>query len=188
MNFTDISNNGVFTVGIQGHFIVYNLLNDKLIASEQEGFGNISDVFASPNNKYILKFASDLTIYELVNDELNVINTVPLSGQINGWHKNNQDEETFMVLDIYEQKLYFKSYKDLATVNSFEILTHRLMSFDHASQRILTYKNNTFYIYDYNSGELLKELPTELYVTENNTVFNQNTIFATDKLKYRFFD
>lgn len=174
-----ISDNGICVFSFNNGIYVYDFLNERLVATET----TISDMQKiSPNGKYIsVEKLDSIKFYRINENSLSLLSGIKKSGGLylseNYNFLPNQDDYIFLFVPPV---MSVRSCQDLSIIRSMTIGEY-FLNIDFCSNQIFTAKDgNNWNIYDFNTGNLLRTIKSEIGTGgKNYTLLTHNIIFYT---------
>lgn len=142
--------------------IVYDMLNTKAICQiPVSDYANQSKI--SANGKYIFEPKLN-TLYAVDNAAYSKVYSDASKSYQFKYFGFSPDNPTRIAL--YDgTTFYLRNCSDFNTISSFSLNNSFVVNVDFDKKKILTYSNNTFYVYSLTDGNLLNTIPTVNYLT-----------------------
>jgi hypothetical protein len=174
-----ISDNGICVMNTDTQLSVYDILNEKMIATIPINQGWVK---ISPNGKYVINDRSDsLKIFRVNESSLTYLAALSHSsgmfGDVNYDFLPSQED---LIYSFESGYMKIRSSQDLSVIRSMNI-GGWFFNIDFCSGKIFTAKDaSNWNIYDFNTGNLLRTLRTDLGTGASNyTLLTDNTIYYT---------
>lgn len=166
---TDISSNASYrdlSISDNAHTVIYDYVKESLVVCNLLTGSIVAEipvseytynVKISANGNYIFDSKSS-TLYKVEDGSYSVINT----GVVHfSYYEFFQDNNTEQIALYDESTLYLRNCSDYSKEESFSLDNTTLVNIDYQNEKILTYKDNDFYIYSLNNGSVLDTVPSK---------------------------
>lgn len=173
-----VSDNGICVFNSDNVLYVYDIINDRLIATKKMYFGGLK---VSPDGQFFtINRADSLIIYHIDSSSISVTAISIKSSGSYSYDGYNFCPDHADYLYMYEPPyLYVKSCNDLSIIRSLNI-GGSFFNIDFCSGKILVARNSEIWdIYDFNTGNLLQSIPSAIGTgAQNFTLLADNIIFS----------
>jgi len=152
---------GVFYNSNNKSIVIYDLVNAQIYDTINVYYPftmfNISDYKISSDGSFI--FINDMNaFYKISKNNHNKIWSSQNYGPLYKYYEFFPDINELALYD--GSNLIIKKCDDFSTIKTIALNNSNLINIDFNNNKILTFDNNTFHIYDLNSGNLITDIPT----------------------------
>lgn len=165
-----ISDNGLIAVYDYSKkgFVFYDILSESIISEIPVSSINGSPII-SPSGKYLFDYKSS-TLYKIEGSSYSIIQSD--SRSFSFYEFAPYTNEQIALFDGSE--FFLKNCENYNTIVSFSLNGSTIRNIDYENKKILTYKENTYYIYSLKDGNILDTI--EGYFTNQSYLFYNHII------------
>ncbi|MBE9469235.1 MAG: hypothetical protein IMY72_13065 [Bacteroidetes bacterium] len=179
-----ISDNGLVEISVDKTVYLYDIINEYMLTSKK--YDRFYNPVLSPDGRYLLLYDENVLITnEISGNSIVELNKVT---KTDGWYGYDDffliPDEPDKVYSYENQYLTVRTMTDYSEQRKFYAGSHKYLGgIDFSNDKVLIYGAEKFFIYDFNSGNLLETIPMRVYVSSNTAAFCNNIIF-TSGFKY----
>jgi len=159
-----ITNNGMLTSTTWAGYLIYDIINEKIIFNGEDEIGVNTHIFPSSNGKYFVFYnKNEAEVYELIEEQLvSIYQTSNSDWEIMGGASHIPNDPLNFLRSGVTSDIKVKSISDLSILRTIETDGRYHIGIDFPNNQILSMEDNTLFIHDYNTGEKLSEITTGL--------------------------
>jgi hypothetical protein len=185
-----ITNNGIASFITEDFLVIYDMINEKYILNETKESTLYKFIFSSIDGQHFIIHEKDnAEIYKYANgnfQQVKYIESEEIEFTINHFFKCVNEPDKFILYGI-NSNLEIRSMSDFSLIESREIPSGEIISFDTYNNQYLVWDNNYFNVYELDSG--IKKASVPINPTAGgsiryNTQLMGNTIFMHSSKLY----